>query len=71
MNSIVARCKKKYFATRSEAKSKKRSYEKQYGKKFSIYKCLICDWWHYTSHTTIEQKQKCRVTRKKLINKYN
>jgi len=50
-------CRKLYYATRKEAKIKKKNFENKFKKKICIYNCPICKGYHFTTHTSIEDKE--------------
>lgn len=57
-------CWKYYFATKKEARAKRKRFENKFWNKLSIYKCKYCNGYHYTTDN-IEVKIYYRV--KKML----
>jgi hypothetical protein len=57
---LATKCTRKFFATKREAKHNKNAYEDKFWKKITVYKCLYCPWYHFTTKSSVEEKQKYR-----------
>ena len=51
-------CKKIFYKTRNEAKQNKKKVEDTYWKKFRVYKCPNCWWYHFTAQKKHEFRKK-------------
>lgn len=49
-------CHKLRFESKKKAKQKRKAFENRFWKKLTIYKCDQCNAYHYTTHSTIEDK---------------
>jgi len=54
-------CRKYYLKDKKTAKKKRKAFENKFNKKLTIYKCNLCTGFHYTTHTTVEDKEHYRA----------
>ena len=58
-------CGKKAFIDRKRAKKKVRKYKSEFWKKFKIYKCPDCGFYHLTTHIHDQEIYRTRKIKKK------